>query len=86
MIRSPRSIRALLFLPLALLLFAPKPALADGDVHRVKHVIVIMQENHLTRRDQHASSLEDLFDFDRSPSLHTTLSQAVPPTVDCTPN
>jgi Phosphoesterase family len=32
MIRSPRSIRALLFLPLALLLFAPKPALADGDV------------------------------------------------------
>ena len=46
MIRTPRSIRALLFLPLALLLFAPKPALADGDVHKVKHVIVIMQENH----------------------------------------
>jgi len=41
---------------------------------------------HLTRRDQHANALEDLFDFDRSPSLHTTLSRAVPPTVDCTPN
>jgi phospholipase C len=41
-----RSIRALLLFPLALLLFAPKPALADGDVHKVKHVIVIMQENH----------------------------------------
>jgi hypothetical protein len=41
---------------------------------------------HLTKRDQHANSLEDLFDFDRSPSLDTTLSQAVPPTVDCTPN
>src|SRR5207253_3874365 len=25
---------------------------------------------HLTRRDQHADTLEDLFDFDRSPSLN----------------
>jgi phospholipase C len=46
MIRSTTSTRALLFLPLALLLFVPKPAFADGDVHKVKHVIVIMQENH----------------------------------------
>ena len=46
MTQSPRSIRALLFLPLALLLFAAKPAAADGDVHKVTHIIVIMQENH----------------------------------------
>jgi hypothetical protein len=41
---------------------------------------------HLTKRDQHASALEDLFDFDRSPSLNTTLTQALPPAADCTPN
>jgi len=40
---------------------------------------------HLTRRDQHANTLEDLFDFDRAPSLNTTIGQALPPTVDCTP-
>ena len=41
---------------------------------------------HLTRHDQHANSLEELFDFDRSGSPHTTLNQAVPPTLDCTPD
>jgi hypothetical protein len=41
---------------------------------------------HLTRHDQHANSLEELFDFDRSGSLHTTLNQAVRPTFDCTPD
>jgi len=40
---------------------------------------------HLTKRDQHANTLEDLFDFDRAPSLNTTIGQALPPTVDCTP-
>ena len=40
----------------------------------------------LSRRDQHANALEDMFDFDRSPSLHTTLTQAGPPLVDCTPH
>jgi phospholipase C len=39
----------------------------------------------LTKRDQHANSLEDLFDFDRSPSLNTTVGVALPPTDDCTP-
>ncbi len=39
---------------------------------------------HLTGRDQHASTLEDLFDFDRSPSLNTPVTQAAPPAVDCT--
>jgi phospholipase C len=41
---------------------------------------------HLTRRDEHANTLEDLFDFDRSPSLGTPLIQAAPPADDCTPS
>jgi len=41
---------------------------------------------HLTRRDEHANTLEDLFDFERSPSLETPLTQAAPPTDDCTPS
>lgn len=40
---------------------------------------------HLTRRDQHASTLEDMFDFERSPSLNTSIGQALPPANDCTP-
>jgi phospholipase C len=41
---------------------------------------------HLTRRDQHADTLEDMFDFDHSPSLATPVTQAAPPAVDCTPH
>ena len=41
---------------------------------------------HLTKRDQHADPLEDLFDFERSPSLDTPVGQALPPAVDCTPH
>jgi len=33
-------------LPLAVALLSAKPALADGDLNKVKHVIIIMQENH----------------------------------------
>jgi phospholipase C len=40
---------------------------------------------HLTKRDQHANTLEDLFDFDRSPSFHTQIGTAAPPAQDCTP-
>ena len=40
---------------------------------------------HLTLRDQYANTLEDMFDFSHSPSLNTTLTQALPPTNDCTP-
>jgi hypothetical protein len=39
----------------------------------------------LTKRDQHANTLEDLFDFDRSPSLNTAIGVALPPADDCTP-
>jgi phospholipase C len=40
---------------------------------------------HLTRRDQHANTLEDMFDFEGSPSLNTPVGQAFPPANDCTP-
>jgi phospholipase C len=40
---------------------------------------------HLTRRDQYANQLLDLFDFDDAPSLNTPLTSALPPASDCTP-
>jgi len=40
---------------------------------------------HLTLRDQYANTLESMFDFYHSPSLNTQLTQAQPPTNDCTP-
>jgi phospholipase C len=40
---------------------------------------------HLTKRDQHAHTLEDMFDFEDSPSLNTPVGQALPPANDCTP-
>ena len=40
---------------------------------------------HLTERDGRADNLLDLFDFDGSPSLATTVSTAGPPAIDCTP-
>jgi hypothetical protein len=43
------------------------------------------QPLHLTKRDQSSNTLEDLFDFANSPLLSTTLTQAAPPAIDCTP-
>ena len=40
---------------------------------------------HLTARDTNANSLEDLFEFDDSPSLRTPVGHAGPPAHDCTP-
>ena len=40
---------------------------------------------HLTRRDLDADTLEDMFDFEHSPSLNTPVGIALPPTNDCTP-
>lgn len=40
---------------------------------------------HLTARDKYAASLEDLFDFDHSPSLNIAVGHAAPPVTDCTP-
>jgi hypothetical protein len=39
----------------------------------------------ITKRDQYANDLEDLFDFDNSLSLNTPVIQAQPPQNDCTP-
>jgi phospholipase C len=39
----------------------------------------------LTLRDHYANTLEDMFDFDKSPSLHTPVGTAAPPIKDCTP-
>jgi hypothetical protein len=39
----------------------------------------------LTLRDKHAHALEDLFDFENSPSLNTGITVAAPPAQDCTP-
>jgi hypothetical protein len=41
---------------------------------------------HLTHRDLHADTLEDMFDFTSSPSLNTAVGQASAPTSDCTPH
>ena len=40
---------------------------------------------HLTLRDLHADTLEDMFDFNHSPSLNTPVGIALPPVNDCTP-
>jgi phospholipase C len=40
---------------------------------------------HLTKRDQYANPLEDMFDFKHAPSLNTPVTQALPPANDCTP-
>jgi phospholipase C len=40
---------------------------------------------HLTKRDAYANPLEDMFDFNHSPSLNITITRAAPPTSDCTP-
>ena len=39
----------------------------------------------LTKRDQHANALLDMFDFDRSPSFKTPIGTASLPLDDCTP-
>jgi phospholipase C len=40
---------------------------------------------HLTKRDQHAHTLEDMFDFDRAPSSGTPITPVLQPAQDCTP-
>jgi phospholipase C len=52
----------------------------DGDADDVDKM-----RPHLTNRDLFASTMEDMFDFDRSPSLITTVGTAAPPVDDCTP-
>jgi len=44
-----------------------------------------MPGTYLTKRDQYANDLEDMFDFENSPSLNTQVGSAEPPQNDCTP-
>jgi phospholipase C len=53
---------------------------ADGGDDNVE-----VTRQFLTLRDKHAHTLEDLFDFENSPSLNTNVSLAAPPAQDCTP-
>jgi phospholipase C len=39
----------------------------------------------LTDRDRYANTAEDMFDFTKSPSLNTPVTEAQPPAQDCTP-
>ena len=38
----------------------------------------------LTKHDQYANALEDMFDFENAPSLDTQVTVAAPPAKDCT--
>jgi phospholipase C len=58
---------------------------SDADSDHDDHAANAGSHQHLTRRDQFANPLEDMFDFDGAPSLGIALTQAAPPTVDCTP-
>lgn len=43
------------------------------------------QQTFLTRRDRNADTLEDMFDFNHSPSLRTAVPPTPPSFTDCTP-
>jgi hypothetical protein len=65
-----------------LLALIEKVFMATGDGDRDRDDV----RPHLTERDLHANTLEDLFDFDSSPSLNTHVGTAAPPAQDCTPH
>ncbi len=54
----------------------------DGDDDRDDHEVTRL---HLTKRDGHAHTLEDMFDFDHSPSVNASISPVAGPAQDCTP-
>jgi phospholipase C len=57
----------------------------DADFDHDGHEANAGSHQHLTKRDQFANPLEDMFDFDEAPSRGINLTQAAPPAVDCTP-
>jgi len=61
-----------------------KPGYVSHEIHDHTSILALIEQRffpsqHLTRRDQHANSLEDLFDFNHSPSLGAILPSAPPP-------
>jgi len=65
--------------------FMPLASTAPDDADKDDDDFAPATHQHLTKRDQHAHTLEDLFDFNGVPSLNTTVTTALPPAVDCTP-
>jgi phospholipase C len=67
-----------------------KPAYVSHDIGDHTSLLALIEKRflggqHLTRRDQYANTLEDMFDFDDSPSLNAPVGHAAPPVNDCTP-
>src|SRR5262249_56519438 len=63
----------------SLLAFIEKRFLGSGDEDEDEDEEGRGKRPHLTARDLHAHDLEDLFDFDRAPSLHAPVGLAPPP-------
>jgi len=61
---------------------ANDPVTRDDDDNDDENDVV---RPHLTKRDQHASALLDMFDFTNAPSLDTKIGVALTPASDCTP-
>jgi hypothetical protein len=57
----------------------------DADFDRDGQEAEAGSHQHLTKSDQFANPLEDMFDFDDAPSRGIVLTQAAPQVVDCTP-
>lgn len=57
-------------------------AAADSDGDNDRDDVMRL---HLTRRDEHANTLEDMFDFDGSPSADVPIVPVAGPADDCTP-
>ena len=67
-----------------------KPSYVSHNVTDHTSILALIEKRFLdsqsmTQRDAHATLPDDMFDFDRSPSVNATVTQAQPPAVDCTP-
>lgn len=68
-----------------------KPSYVSHTIGDHTSLLVMIEKRfmpgvHLTKRDEYATDLEDMFNFDTSPSLNTPVGQAQPPKNDCTPS
>jgi phospholipase C len=68
-----------------------KPSYVSHIVTDHTSILTLIEQRFLggksmTKRDQHATTPEDMFDFDSSPSLDAAVTRADPPVDDCTPS